>query len=275
MALRGQWGIGREHRCSYLPEQTARMELLRVSMLGEPEFEALMTQGYRHFGDQFFRPCCAACHACVPLRVCTVGFRASRSVRKAFGRAGSLTAEVTAPCPSQEAYELYCRHKERFRDTNPEMEPVSYDDFVRAFFHPFPFSRTLVIRQDGRLVAVSHLDLTGRLLSAVYCYYDVRDLALSPGRLAIYLEIALAAHHAVPHVHLGYYIAANRHMRYKAGFMPSEVLLGQDQWVPFMDATRRCLLDPERLAEGFRPPGKPRFTQVEERAWPVQEATED
>jgi len=245
------------------------MELLCVSAIDEPEFDALMTQGYRHFGTQFFRPCCRDCHACVPLRICTAGFRASRSVRRAFGRAGGLSAEVTAPCPSPEAYELYCRHKDRFLDTNPESEPITYDDFVQAFFHPFPFARTLQIRQGDRLVAVSHLDITARVASAVYCYYDLGDLALSPGRLAVYLEVALAAQYGVPHVHLGFYIAANCHMRYKARFRPSEVLLGEDEWVPFMDAANRCVLSPERLADGFRPPGRPRFG----RAGPPEEPT--
>jgi len=268
MAIRGQWGIGREHPCSYLPEQTARMELLTVSEIGEPEFDALMTQGYRHFGLQFFRPCCRNCHACVPLRLCTAGFRVSRSMRRVFRRAGGLSVELTAPRASPEAYELYCRHKERFRDTNPESQPVTYEDFVQAFYTPLPFSRTLLIRDRGRLVAVSHLDTTARSVSAVYCYYDARDLALSPGRLAVYLETALAAQAGVPHVHLGYYIAANRHMRYKAGFRPSEVLLGANEWVPFMDAGNHCILDPERLAAGFRPPGRPQFSAAEASARP-------
>lgn len=263
MAIRGHWGLGTEHRCHYLPEQTARMELLHVSALDEPEFDALMTQGYRHFGRQFFRPFCRDCHACVPLRICTAGFRISRSVRRTFARAEGLTMALTAPTPSQEAYELYCRHKERFLDTNPDSEPITYDDFVQAFYHPFPFARTLEIRDGKRLLAVSHLDITARVASAVYCYYDPRDLAVSPGRLAVYLEVAMAAHYGIPHLHLGFYVAANRHMRYKAGFRPSEVLLGEAEWAPFMDAENHCVLAPERLAAGFRPPGRPQFAHAE------------
>ncbi len=262
MALRGQWGICRERQCSYLPDQTARMELLCVSHIDEPEFECLMEEGYRHFGTQFFRPWCRNCHACIPLRLCTGGFRMSRSVRRTVDRARALSVELTAPRPSQEAYELYCRHKERFLDTNPDTEPVTYDEFVESFYEPLPFARTLVLREGRRLVAVSHLDLTRRVLSAVYCYYDTRDLALSPGRLAIYLEVALAAERGIPHVHLGYYIAANRHMRYKAGFRPSEVLLGDGEWVPFMSGDNRCAVSAERLAEGFRPPGRPELRPV-------------
>jgi leucyl-tRNA---protein transferase len=254
MAMRAQWGLGEEQPCSYLPDCLSRPELLQVSTIGEAELETLLAQGYRHFGRLFFRPRCRACHACVPLRVCTAGFRQTRSVRRALARAGALEAEVTAPQPTPDAYTLYCRHKERFRDTNPEADPVSYAEFVDSFYHPFPFSRSLLLRERGRLVAVSHFDLTPRLLSAVYCYYDPQDLRLSPGRLAVYLQIAMAAQRGIPFVYLGYYIGANRHMRYKCGFQPNEVLLGDEGWVPFMDARNCCQLDPERLLQGFRPP---------------------
>ena len=235
------------------------MELLRVTAIDAAEFEALAEQGYRHFGTLFFRPWCRACHACVPLRIDVAAFRQTRSVRRVLARARDLEVEVSTPQPTPDAHALYCRHKERFRDTNPEADPIGYDEFVESFFHAFAFSRTLQIRERGRLVAVSHFDLTPRVLSAIYCYYDPRDLALSPGRLAVYLQIALAAQQRIPFVQLGYYIAANPHMRYKSGFQPNEVLLGEDEWVPFMDGHSRCGLDPERLLRGFRPPGQPRL----------------
>lgn len=259
MAIRGQWGVGQEHPCSYLSTQTARLELLRISAIDAAEFEALVAQGYRHFGTLFFRPWCRACHACVPIRIRTAEFRARRSVRRVLERARDLDVAVTTPRPTAAAYGLYCQHKERFRDTNPDADAVSYDEFVESFFHAFPFSRTLEIRERGRLLAVSHFDLTAQVLSAIYCYYDPRDLPRSPGRLAVYLQIALAAQHGIPFVHLGYYIAANPHMRYKAGFQPNEVLLGDGEWVPFMDGRNRCRLDPERLLQGFCPPGKPQL----------------
>ena len=245
--------MGEEQPCSYLPAQMARMELLRVTAIAAAEFEALLARGFRHFGRLFFRPRCRACHACIPLRVCTAGVRPTRSVRRVLQRAGGLEIDVSAPQPTPEAYTLYCRHKERFRDTNPEADPVSYDEFVESFFQGCEFSRTLSIRERGRLVAVAHFDLTARLLSAIYCYYDPQDLPLSPGRLAVYLQIALAAQQRIPFVHLGYYIAANPHMRYKSGFRPNEVLLGEGEWVPFMDGQNHCVLEPDRLSQGFCP----------------------
>ena len=259
MAIRGQWGIGRESPCSYLPAQTARLECLTLDVVDEPEFEALLEQGYRHFGTQFFRPFCRTCGACIPLRVSTAGFRQSRTVRRALARAAHLRFEVSSPQPGAAAHRLYCLHKERFRDTNPETPTTSYSDFVAAFYHPYPFSYVLAIRDGQRLVAVSHFDLTAHCLSAVYCYYDPADLACSPGRLALYYQIRLAQERAIPYVHLGYYVAANCHMRYKARFRPSQVLIGAGQWVPFVDGSGHCALTPEQLARGFHPPGRPRL----------------
>lgn len=257
MAIRGQWGIGRQYPCSYLPEQVARMELMLIAALDEPELDALLAQGYRHFGHQFFRPFCRHCHACIPIRVPTARFRLRRSGRRALERAAHLSVEVGPPRPSPEAYALYCRHKERFRDTNPDSEPVDYAGFTESFFQPFPFAYTLSLRAGERLVAVSHFDMTHRSLSAVYCYWEPADGACSPGRVAILHQLALAARHGIPHVYLGLYVAANVHMAYKAGIFPNEVMLTAGDWVPFVDAAGKDCLAAERLAEGFHAPGRP------------------
>lgn len=257
MAIRGQWGLGYEHLCSYLADQAARMEMMVVETLDEMDLDALLAQGYRHFGKQFFRPFCRDCHACIPIRVPTDRFRLRRSGHRALARGAHLQAEVCRPQPSLEAYELYCRHKERFRDTNPDADPVDYATFTASFFEPFPFAFTLNLRDGPRLVAVAHFDLTRHSLSAVYCYWEPADSACNPGRVAVLRQIALAAERGISQVYLGFYIAANPHMSYKADLFPNEILLSTGCWVPFMDASgRRCLTEAS-LGEGFRSPGRP------------------
>jgi arginine-tRNA-protein transferase len=39
------------------------------------EFEYLLAQGMRHFGDYFFRPRCQDCYRCIPIRVRTDQFK--------------------------------------------------------------------------------------------------------------------------------------------------------------------------------------------------------
>ncbi|MBN2449881.1 MAG: GNAT family N-acetyltransferase [Lentisphaeria bacterium] len=260
MAIAGKWGIGRGEPCTYLAGRTARFEHLAIDHIDAAEFDALIGQGYRHFGATFFRPCCEGCRACIPIRVPTAGYHFPRSARKVFHRARELDLRLTRPRPSQEAYALYLLHRQRFHDPQGRLRPdPPFAAFADALFHPFPFSYALEVRDGDRLVAVAHFDRTRRVLSAVYTYHDPAWGHYSLGRLAVYREIAMAIEADIPHVYLGYYIADNAHMAYKADYRPSELLLGHGEWTPFMDRNNRRLPAEEAIRAGFQSPGRPQI----------------
>ena len=103
------------------------------------------------------------------------------------------------------------------------------------------------------------VDVTAAAASAVYTYYDPDFQRFSPGSLAVCTLLRLAMERGLRWVYLGYYIAANRHMAYKARYRPNEVLLEAGKWVPCMDAANRMAVDPAALDAGFRSPGRPGF----------------
>lgn len=231
MAFHAYRALGQPHPCSYLPRETCRFEMLQVARIDPADLEALLTLGYRHFGSQFFRPVCPGCRSCVPLRVMVDAWRPRRADRRALERAGGQAVEISgAPQPSTEAYRLYCRHKERFRDTNPDADPGDYESFTAAFFETFPCAWTLALRDGDRLVAVMHFDRTPRALSAVYCYWDPADAALSPGRVALLLLANLARQDGLTYLYLGFWIAENPHMSYKAAMRPHEIMTEPGVW---------------------------------------------
>ncbi len=218
--------------CPYLDGRTATMEHFLAESLTSEDFDALLAAGYRHFGTYFYRPICRLCHQCLPLRVPLSGRRFTRSERRLLARGSRFEITLERPRPSREAYELFLRHKERFEGELSE----SYRQFVGSFFHPFPWSYQLSIREGRCLVAVSHLDITARSISAVYCYYDDSFRRESLGSLAICKEMEIGQERGISHLYLGYYVAENRHMSYKARFRPSQVLLEEGRWADWLDS---------------------------------------
>ena len=67
------------HECSYLPEQSARMQYEIVSSISAQEYQRRLYQGWRHFGRAMFQPRCPNCRACQSLRVLVDQFVPNRS----------------------------------------------------------------------------------------------------------------------------------------------------------------------------------------------------
>ena len=67
-------------------------------------------------------------------------------------------------------------------------------------------------------------------LSAIYTFYDPRELKRSLGTMSILNQIRLCAELDLDYLYLGYWIKANQKMAYKVNFKPIELLL-DSQWV--------------------------------------------
>jgi len=234
--------------CPYLPGNSFISENIIVREIDLEGLDYLLSLGFRHFGEHFFRPICTGCHQCIPIRVPVDGFALSRSLKRVRSKGRTLDFTIAAPAPSREKHELYLSHTERFE----QKDTAGYDSFVESFFHQFPFSRELQIFEDGKLIAVSHFDMTDGCLSAVYCYWDHSAAEFSPGTLAVVKELEIAQKHQLPHVYLGYYVPENRHMKYKSRFRPNEVLLTEESWVPFLGTAGEAS-DPAIEKHGFQP----------------------
>lgn len=248
MGISGYFLKPHECPCSYLPGRTSRLENLLVGELGNPDLEFLLESGFRHFGEYFFRPGCRGCHQCIPIRIPVNRFVRSRSVKRLYRKNRDMRVSLGKPVPGQDKYRLFKKHCLRFEIQNSD----SYEEFVTSFFHPFAFNRMLTITLKGRLVAVSHLDMTPDAMSAVYCYFDEEYAGFSPGRYAVYREIDIAGQLGIKWLYLGYYVKDNPHMNYKTGFRPNQLLIGRRQWKDYMDSAGN-IPEPGMLKTGFRP----------------------
>ena len=61
--------VEQPRQCSYLPEETASLEVHGVTHMSPAEYADLLSRGYRRFGSQVFRPACESCRKCQSVRV--------------------------------------------------------------------------------------------------------------------------------------------------------------------------------------------------------------
>jgi leucyl-tRNA---protein transferase len=238
----GWVGEPRRAPCGYFTGLTAVFEGALLEGVSAAITGSLVDRGVRHFGTEYFRPLCPSCGLCLPLRVRADRFIPSSSQRRILKKGLRFTAALEDPVPSGDAFRLYRDHKTRF--PGDAEEDISYESFVRTFFTPTEGHRILTLRQEGRLILVSHLDFLPRALSAVYCYYDLEFLPFSPGTLAILLELELARRLGLSHLYLGYWISGHPHMDYKIRFYPNQLLLAGDSWYDYRDNGGGLVLDP-------------------------------
>lgn len=242
------------HACAYLPRHTASFEHYQFVSYDDEAFCLLIENGFRHFGAYFFRPRCPGaagrswCGACIPLRIRVDAFEPSRGQRRARRRASGLTFDIDAPRYTDEKYELYARHKQRFERTTRTLElpPESTagasdpETFRSGFYDTSPFTREFTYRWNGRVVAAGLVDVASRVLSSIYFYFEPGIARMSPGTYSILCEIDLARAEGASHYYLGYLVRGNPSMRYKEAFRPNETFDGR-VWRPYLGIGDRAL----------------------------------
>src|SRR5262245_53423062 len=93
--------------CSYLPLETASLEIRAIEAINPVEYADLLARGYRRFGWRLFRPACPNCAQCRSLRVLISQFTPNASKRRVLRQNQTVRAELHAPFVSREQVELY------------------------------------------------------------------------------------------------------------------------------------------------------------------------
>lgn len=128
-------------------------------------------------------------------------------------------------------------------------------------------------RLDGRLIAMSILDLLPHCVSGVYFIYHADFEKWSFGKLSALREAALALEGGYQYYYMGYYIHSCVKMRYKGDYKPQYLLdLESMTWDP-LDGELRQLLDrrkyismssERRAGHGFGNEGSPQAIESDE-----------
>jgi arginine-tRNA-protein transferase len=218
--------------CPYLDGQTERKLITEIGGRDAYAFyNQLSRAGFRRSHHLAYRPACAGCAACLPVRVDVNNFETSRSLRRTLNANRDLSTRIVPPRATTEQYRVFSRYQ-RSRHAESDMASMTYGDY-RAMVEDSPVMTVMLEhrKSDGNLVAACLADVLDDGLSAVYSFFDPAEAGRSPGTAVILALIAEARQRALPFVYLGYWIGASRKMAYKTRFRPLEALTSQG-WAP-------------------------------------------
>ena len=218
--------------CPYLDE-TALMPLsLGLNGVTIEQFDQVLAAGYRRTGHFFYDTRCPNCVACEPVRVDVGQFKPNRSQRRALKRGDQeLELRVAEPVVDDQRVDLFNRHRKvrNLESGDGTTDAEDYRSFLVDSLCPvleFSFWKAT------KLVMVAITDVSEQSLSAVYCYFDPDYSYLSPGTYSIMKQIELCHRNMRRWFYLGMYVEQNKHLCYKANFLPQQRLIG-GLWVDF------------------------------------------
>ncbi|MGH6980689.1 MAG: arginyltransferase [Stellaceae bacterium] len=210
------------------PYVAGRIERKLVTELvghnGVSFYNELSRGGFRRSHHLAYRPACAGCNACVPVRIVAPDFVPGRSLRRVALRNADVTVRVAEPKASVEQFRVFARYQHS-RHHESEMASMTYGDY-RGMIEDSPVATRLVELHgpDQRFLGACLVDLLDDGLSAVYSFYDPTDQRRSLGTYLILALIDETLRRQKPYVYLGYWIAESPKMAYKSRFRPLEGL---------------------------------------------------
>ena len=218
--------ITEPYQCPYLASETAQLEYRVPSKIDTESLERLIERGWRRFGNYIFRPQCAACRKCRPLRIALNDFRPSKSQRRALRNNRHVEVRVARPHVTDEHVALFNAYHRDMTDRRQWPDnTTSFQNYYESFIgSQNEFAREFQYRDGGRLIGVGIVDVMKDGLSSAYFYHDPAWRKLSPGTFSILTEIEWGKTHALRYSYLGYWIHENQSMDYKARFVPHEIL---------------------------------------------------
>ncbi len=231
-------------QCGYFKDRQSLFEEYLLEDISETEFEYLLAHGMRHFGEYYFRPRCRNCHACIPIRVRTDDFCMTRSQKRSLQSCRDVVVKIGKPRYSEEKFQLYLQHKTRFSSLHDDVEDKQ--NFQLSFYVPTVFGIEFEYYLDDKLVGVALGDMTRKSFSAIYTFYDAPDSRLALGTFSILRQLEFSLAQGIKFFYLGYYIVANKSLRYKANFRPNEVYIDQE-WRPLRNIEGDYLVSEDKL----------------------------
>ncbi|PID43577.1 MAG: arginyltransferase [Proteobacteria bacterium] len=218
-----------EHKCGYLPDQKATTLFTDPRATIDNETYTHLTRiGFRRSGNHYYKPGCATCSACVPVRIPCRDYSFSRSNKRLAKKHKDTKTIVRQPEFREEHYRLY-EHYINHKHKDGDMYPPSREQY-ESFIVETPRSTQFIeFWQHGCLISVAVVDQLQDGISAIYTFYDPDYNNISPGKYAILWQIEYTKKMGKPYLYLGYWIKNCQKMSYKINFRPIE-LFARGKW---------------------------------------------
>lgn len=217
--------------CPYLAGREASLEYELAGKLSPFEYEARMNKGWRKFGIAMFHPVCTGCHECRPIRVSVGAFAPRRNQLRTLAANRDLEFRLGTPVVDSQRLGLFDQyHRTQGNRKDWPVHRTDEESYFTSFVMNLVPSLEVSVWQGTRLRGVILLDVTPRVVSAVYHYYDFDEPRRSLGTLLILEAIEYARERQREWVYLGYYVAGSRSMEYKARFQPCQIMKPDGRW---------------------------------------------
>ena len=216
-----------------LPPLISEMQTLPA--VPPEEMDRLWAEGWRHFGRDFFRYSLtfsetAGLQIIQPLRMEVAAFCPSKGQRRVRRRNAGLEIRIVPASVDAEREAMFLRHRERFSENIPDSLRIFMPEIKPA---ECPCECVSVeVRDRGRLIAVSYLDVGAMAVSSVYAMFEPEEASRSPGTLTLLAEIEWAAAQGKRWLYPGYATVQPGHYDYKKSFRPLDYYDWQGHWRP-------------------------------------------
>lgn len=207
--------------------------------VNEEELDLLLEKGFRHFGTRFFRYSHTSYDnilvSVLPLRTLVSNFKYSKKHKKIINNNLDLQFEIGKVTITPESETLFENHKKKFSGVIPN----SIYSFISEKPDEIPYPvKNLKCYLNGKLVAQSFFEETGKAVSSIYGFYDLSLSKRGLGILTILKEIEYSIKSEKMYYYLGYTYNKPSFYDYKKKFPPHEYLDFTDlMWKIFSESS--------------------------------------
>lgn len=219
--------VSAPHPCSYLNGELAQ------SAFVSPDFEMtttvysqLIAHGFRRSGDDVYRPQCASCQQCVPVRLAVRDFKPSRKQKRCLQTNAETTAIIKPAVFESAHYEMYMRYQQQ-RHADGGMAKSSADDYINFLGSTWCQTQFVEFSIADELAGVAVVDFLDNSLSAVYTFFEPKFSSYGLGVYAVLWQIEQAKSLGLEHLYLGFWIENCQKMAYKNQYQPLQGLVNQ------------------------------------------------
>lgn len=215
------------HLCSYLEDEQAQSAFVNPSFeLDTAIYSQLIAHGFRRSGDDAYRPQCAQCSKCVPVRLPVAQFKPTRNQKRCLQKNRHTTAIIKPAAFEQAHYDLYLRYQNQ-RHAEGNMANTSPGDYIKFLGSSWCDTQFIEFSIADELAAVAIVDRLDNALSAVYTFFDPKFSGYSPGVYAVLWQIRYAQEQGLDWLYLGFWIADCQKMNYKDQYQPLQGFIDQ------------------------------------------------
>jgi arginine-tRNA-protein transferase len=229
-----------DEKCAYIPDIKQTTHYKIIERCTKEHCEALISRGWRRFGNMFFRPICQECTACESIKIDVNNYIFSKSQRRVLKKAQHFKALIQTPSMSREHIALFKKYHDHMEQKRQwENHGVNPQSYYASFVHGYNDFGYEVLYYDGnKLIGVDLIDILPHGISSIYFYYDPDYEPYSMGTYTILKQIQLAKDHHLHWIYLGYYVKECQSLSYKNRYAPYHTLQGRPSeqniplWLP-------------------------------------------